>query len=852
MKRFWIYVAISLLPSALTAETLTPEQALRRAGDSGVMKRFSATRSSARPVYTAMTESSGPAVYVFNRPQSEGFVFLSADDVAMPVLWYSDRGTFDPSSIPPQMEWWLGEYARQIAYASSSGAGVAASRSWTMGEAISPMIRTKWNQGTPYNDDCPQDGEKRCVTGCVATAMAQVMYYWKYPEKGTGTVTARVNDIQTAPLDLSTITFDWDNMTDTYDQASTPAQKKAVAALMKACGYSVDMGYTVDESGAQTINLAKALVENFGYNENITFLQRNYFSGQDWNNLVYGELKAGRPVLYSGASITGSHQFVCDGYDGNGYFHINWGWGGMSDGYFLLEALNPGAQGTGGSAGGYNYAQTIIQGVQKDTTSEVCSTLGLSGGNLVASAQGLDLSVGVSQGGWLSNIGYKNLKNAVTGFIITPEDGGTASYAACWVIDDLQPGWGWNAYNEGKPNINFSFAFPEVADGRYHVRLAYRCKTSEEWIPVMVFEGYAGSFTVVKSGATLTIENGSTKTFSVSGNVPATVYLDMPVKFSVTVKNDTDIELTKGVYPGLYDSAGNVRYGAEGFVITLSPGEEITKEWISPFYLMYGQTAITEETSFMMRFFDPDSWIAYNWTKPVKMNINNGVVNVETDGVSFPGEKLTTSIPSNNGSETRGGYLVNSTKFPIEFKLVNKGTAYFGYELTAALYSYDYAGGVNCPWVAESKLQVVPSLNPRKNAEDKYPSQTLNAEVEFPQIDKGKSYFVALLYKKDGKWEFIKPYQYVFFRLDLSGVDGITDDGALVLNYDRGAGEVNVSSGCGIAELCVMTVSGSVASVVDADGRTGMSVSLRELPAGMYIVSVTATDGRRKSLKVVR
>ncbi len=189
--------------------------------------------------------------------------------------------------------------------------------------------------------------------------MAQVMYYWKYPEKGTGTVTARVNDIQTAPIDLSTITFDWDNMTDTYDQSSTPAQKKAVAALMKACGYSVDMGYTVDESGAQTINLAKALVENFGYNENITFLQRNYFSGQDWNNLVYGELKAGRPVLYSGASITGSHQFVCDGYDGNGYFHINWGWGGMSDGYFLLEALNPGAQGTGGSAGGYNYAQTI-------------------------------------------------------------------------------------------------------------------------------------------------------------------------------------------------------------------------------------------------------------------------------------------------------------------------------------------------------------------------------------------------------------------------------------------------------------------------------------------------------------
>ena len=131
-------------------------------------------------------------------------------------------------------------------------------------------------------------------------------------------------------------------MIDSYNGSYTDEQAAAVAYLMKACGYSCDMAYTPNSSGALSINAAKALFENFKYNPNLQYLNRDYLSATEWENIIYAELAAKRPVLYGGRSSSVGHEFVCDGYDGNGYFHFNWGWGGMSDGYFLLDALNPG------------------------------------------------------------------------------------------------------------------------------------------------------------------------------------------------------------------------------------------------------------------------------------------------------------------------------------------------------------------------------------------------------------------------------------------------------------------------------------------------------------------------------
>lgn len=857
MKKNCFLLALALLPASVVAETLTPQQALQRAGESVHVKGLFSTRSSVVPVYTAMTENSAPAVYVFDRPQAGGYVLVGADDVAAPVLGYADSGSFDATAMPPQLEWWLGEYARQIAYASENGGTPAAAGQWIAGDAIEPLINAKWDQRSPYNDECPLQGGARSVTGCVATAMAQVMHYWKYPEKGTGTVTATIgngNDAKkTEPLDLSTITFDWANMTDTYGTSSTAAQKKAVAQLMKACGYAVDMAYTSVESGAQTVNIPRALVNNFGYNKNLSFRQRQYYSAKEWATMVYEELKAKRPVLYSGSALLTAHQFVCDGYDGKGYFHFNWGWSGMSDGYFLLEALNPTSTGTGGGIGGYNYWQTIIQGVQKETSAGVHSVMGLSSGNVIATAQGMNLTVSVTEGAFLSNIGFEDIKNATTGMIITPADGGADTYISLWSFQDLKAGWGWNSYVDGQSNINLSFTFPGLADGTYEVKLAYRNNGSQQWIPVDVTSGYSSSFKVVKKGNTLVVENSTTKNFSVSGSVAGDIYKGLPVRFKVTVKNDTDTELTRAVCPGLYDVTGNLRFGAEGYVITLAPGEEVTKEWTGSFSLMNGQTDITADTPFTLRFFNPDTWVAYSSSSSVRMLVNKGQLVINTDGISFPGEKWVASIESNDGAGKESGYEVATTKFPVEIKIVNTGEAYFGNQLFAELYYYDRRDVGGGSWVAEYVIPEIPSIAGRKNADTPAASQTIKTEVEFPQIQKGKSYFLAILYQDGNEKKFIQPYQYVFFRLDTSGVGGIEADGAgISMDYNRGASELSVTSGSGVAAVRVMTVAGAVAAMTDGGGRASVSLDLSGLKAGVYIVTATTTEGKIKAFKIVR
>ena len=169
---------------------------------------------------------------------------------------------------------------------------------------ISPLVKTKWDQGKPYNDECPRINGVRCVTGCVATAMAQVMNFHKYPERGEGTVIIELKETDDpVSLRLSDRAFDWDNMLDSYvDGKYNKTQSSAVAYLMKACGYSVDMSYSTNESGAAAFYVGKALINNFNYNKNISYEERKYYTSADWQEMVYKELEARRPVLYSGHS----------------------------------------------------------------------------------------------------------------------------------------------------------------------------------------------------------------------------------------------------------------------------------------------------------------------------------------------------------------------------------------------------------------------------------------------------------------------------------------------------------------------------------------------------------------------
>ncbi len=283
--------------------------------------------------------------YVFNIGDDNGFVIASGDDCAHEILGYSDKGHFDAENMPDGLKDILDFYAEQINYGSKSSK-VAKPKTTTTYPAVEPMLTTEWGQHEPYNDNCPispSTGE-RCVTGCVATAMAQVMYYHRNNHSTSEVVKAipsygSVMVVQGVPKGSP---IDWDNMLDTYDSTATEVQRQAVANLMLYCGTSVEMGYGSSYSAAYSGNVAPVLVNYFDYYDDASWKYRDYYTDTEWDTMVYEELGKGNPIYYTGTD----HAFVIDGHDGNGYVHVNWGWDGTDNGHYWLNGYIHGSTST--------------------------------------------------------------------------------------------------------------------------------------------------------------------------------------------------------------------------------------------------------------------------------------------------------------------------------------------------------------------------------------------------------------------------------------------------------------------------------------------------------------------------
>lgn len=434
--------------------------------------------------------------YVYNRGTENGFVIISADDRAIPVLAYSDNGTFDISNMPENLKDWLKVYENEIKHLTDKTTessivvkSPANSTESSFASYISPLLgNIKWNQGAPYNNLCPVINTStgaRAVTGCVATGMAQVMKYHQWPAKGTGSnsYTSYTNGIALS-LDFSKTTFDWSNMTDTYSSTSTATQNLAVATLMYNCGVAVNMDYA-ESSGANTKTMATAMKTYFGYDTNLQFYSRNYFDRNEWKNLLKTELNASRPVLYSGYSNDGGHLFVCDGYDSNDLFHFNWGWGGSSNGYFQISALDPAEQGIGGSTGGYNGGQGIVTGLQKPSTSSVATYLLHTNDTLSCSVDSVLIRGTFSV--TAKNI-FNQGVNSFTGYI------GVALYnsAGTFVqilktasVSELKVNYGWSSYSFSSLLLS-----PTLATGNYRIYYVYKTTSATSWEKV---RGYVGT-----------------------------------------------------------------------------------------------------------------------------------------------------------------------------------------------------------------------------------------------------------------------------------------------------------------------------------------------------------------------
>ncbi|MBR2155285.1 MAG: C10 family peptidase [Bacteroidaceae bacterium] len=370
--------------SGVWADSVTAEQARQQALDFLVNQRTGSGKTRRAPGTTPQItqEKQVSGLYVFNVSDDGGFVIVSNDDRTVPVLGYSDSGSIDPDNIPANMKVWLQGYADEIAWLNRQGAQGAQGRQTAQSKQrvgnhstneIRPLLSTTWDQGWPYQAYCPLIDERNCVTGCVATAMAQVMNYHRWPTAPTTDIPSyysyRFEDDMPS---LTATTFDWANMKNSYLGNETDDTAVAVANLMRYCGCAVKMEYGLYSSEALTHNVATALTSYFGYKNTTKYVSRSYYAYANWVDLIYNELSQNRPVIYGASAVDNGHTFVCDGYkyeNNTDLFHINWGWSGNSDGYFVLSALAPAQQYTGGSASAsaYTFCQEAIVGIQPST-----------------------------------------------------------------------------------------------------------------------------------------------------------------------------------------------------------------------------------------------------------------------------------------------------------------------------------------------------------------------------------------------------------------------------------------------------------------------------------------------------
>ncbi|MBO7610557.1 MAG: C10 family peptidase [Muribaculaceae bacterium] len=372
MKKLFIVLVLAVIlflqavanPISISQAKGVAEQFLQR---SSLMKAPALSGSESLTLaYSSPMENGTSDYYVFNRSNGGGFIIVAGDDCVLPVLGYSDNGVFDFDQLPENLEWWLGEYQREIRFAQSIAA--TPRQMPILDSSVAPLMKTTWDQGAPYNNFCPtyHGGNDHAVTGCVATAVAQIMKTHDWPPVGEGSVTYDCNvngePATTLSADFSQIEFDWGNMRNNYGFGnSSQTQKDAVATLMSAVGIAVEMMYGAS-SGAYSIKALEALRDHFRYDKGIAFKMRDFMPLDEWEQMLRDELDAGRPIYYAGASNhSGGHAFVFDGYNKDGYFHVNWGWGGRSDGYFACTALNPSS-----SPAGFNSSQEVIVGIQPD------------------------------------------------------------------------------------------------------------------------------------------------------------------------------------------------------------------------------------------------------------------------------------------------------------------------------------------------------------------------------------------------------------------------------------------------------------------------------------------------------
>ena len=838
-RKSLLAILLTVTAGLVSGAPLTPEEALSRLHNRS-HKLQAASAMNPNPVFTLADAKGIPTIFVFEN-RNNGTLFVSADDIARPILGYTDS-SFDKDNMPPAMRAWLDGYCHEIEQARLVGItdGYPAEENLPAWKAIDPMVNSRWNQDAPYNNLCPELNGKKTVTGCVATGMAQMMYYYKYPEIGTGKISYNCRSInKQLSLDLSAQKFDWDNMVDEYRTGDyNKTQADAVAYLMQACGYSMQMQYGLEGSGAYSQMIPNALKTYFGYDSNTRYETRANYTYNDWCEIIYNDLVNVGPVMYSGTSNEGGHLFICDGYDGSGYFHFNWGWSGVSDGYFSLDALNPTNIGIGGFEGGFNFTQGVVLGMQPPTGQtyepkpEPITQAGGFEGRIQGSKLFLNIYEGVYMTGWYNPNPYT--VSAEMGVIIDKK----ANPGNPIVVPFEDLAYDLDSFNgfffegddyfneEDYPMIDLSTLNLEN-DVDYTVTAAFTWLGEDEmnWQPIKASIKEPVSFKLTKKGDTYEVENYSLGNFTISNvEILSPINENSTVNLKANITNNYNNQLSCGVGVVLLDSRYNILYINDGFMLTLNEGETVVKEWSANI----GKLGNTSQLYLML--YDMDSNI-YHDMDPVL------VADKTNDELELSG-----SIDIIGSYESDGVAIVNNCDdMKLNFVLrCLSGT--FNQRIGLCLLEPRNDGSYQA--VMADFMNEVPDLVAGQN-------KSFVTDIQFPQAKPGVIYILDAFYETEDGQNYLWVDINRKFMIKESGVESINGDtGDIRFIRMNGSNVLSIVSPTGIENVTAYNTMGALQPIKVDYSTNGATIDLSNIGNGIIIISAIDKIGNKKSIKI--
>ena len=786
MKKVLFLLLAFMATVAVSAQQVSRQQALQKARLFMPGKQFGEAKSFARGDCPTDMEP----FYIFNAKDQKGFVIVSGDDRTEPILGYSDKGEITEKNMPENLKYWLECYEIQMKslgqdkVAGSRGATQSASKT-----AVDPLIRSKWDQDAPYNYMCPSvvvnevegesiaryvdigeegyDPNNRCISGCVATAMAQVMRYWEWPafcgaldkydieKKVNG---EKVVDHSFHGLDATT--FNWQSMALTYSSGATGPSADEVAKLMRYCGQAVKMNYRLAADGGSGANVyASDMVNTFGYSKNAKDVKRKYYTVADWEDLIYNELFCHRPVLYAGRSASEGHQFICDGYDGNGLFHFNWGWSGMCDGYFVLSLANPDDLGNGGGTNtdGFSYDQEAIIGLQKPVgeDGEIPDVFGLI----------------MDDETWVTEYSRSSSADDFENVSLPGSIRMNYNFVEKGIWPDYSIDYAWGLYQDGvlvnvygTASVTLTDEYDSVEnsvtvglgagldDGTYMLRQVYRPQGSESWCPCLM-----QSMSYIKaaiSDNTLTLSKANEEEF-----------------FS------TKIQVNSVAYSPYPLEAGKA---AEVTVIFTNNGDafqELIRLQVNSQYVTYVCGSVEPgQTGTVKLHFVPD---VNGENVPVRIiakgkkdiEVWSGTVNIEAPKPqSLSGTMTVDRYDVDNN-------VLSGNRLCVHAQLNNEGTNIYDNQITLGVFKY-IEGQTKHPSFASTSMHV-----------NIQPGETKDFVLTVPNLNFENKYFFHLYYYSEGKRTRIKGKLFTLIPLygDADGSGDVdTDDVNMIVDYIMG------------------------------------------------------------------